>query len=137
MKAIVLDSSALIPLFLPDENDAYSQKIIQYALKSTPIITATFCLLEFGNVIAVSIRRKRLTEADASFAYKKLSALPITYKDFVTPAQLPNIHNIASRRGLSFYDALYLALAIDEGASLATLDAALKKAAMDEGVPLI
>jgi predicted nucleic acid-binding protein len=42
---------------------------------------------------------------------------------------------LASRHGLTVYDAAYLDLAIDTDAELATLDVALSRAATAEGVP--
>lgn len=44
---------------------------------------------------------------------------------------------LATRHGLTVYDALYLQLAIDIEAPLATLDRALAAAARDEGVEVI
>lgn len=43
---------------------------------------------------------------------------------------------LARRHRLTFYDALYLALALREGLPLATLDRALAGAAQREGVAL-
>ena len=44
---------------------------------------------------------------------------------------------LADKHGLSVYDAAYLDLALDIDAELATLDAALRLAAEQEGVPLL
>ena len=44
---------------------------------------------------------------------------------------------LARRHGLTFYDAAYLELAMRERIALATLDQALARAAIAEGVPLI
>jgi predicted nucleic acid-binding protein len=41
---------------------------------------------------------------------------------------------LAERHGLTFYDALYLELALRRDAPLATLDAALQRAAKSEGL---
>lgn len=137
VKPIVADNSALVPLFLPDEASGYSQALLELVLKGVPLKTASFCQIEFGNVIATSVRRKRLTQAEAAYAYKKFSELPVEFVEFVTSAAIPLIHDLAVRRDLSFYDALYLALAMEEGAKLATLDQPLKKAAEVEGVEVL
>ena len=137
MKPIVIDNSALIPLFLPDEQADFTMAVFQRCLAGSRLMTASFCLIEFGNVIATSVRRKRLTEAEAAFAHKKLAELPVEFKESVTGTSIPGIHDVAIRRDLSFYDALYLALAMKEGASLATLDEPLKKAAVAEGVEVL
>ena len=45
--------------------------------------------------------------------------------------------DLAQRHNLTFYDAVYLELAQRENIPLATLDQALVRAAIAEGVPLI
>jgi predicted nucleic acid-binding protein len=45
--------------------------------------------------------------------------------------------SLADHHGLTVYDALYLQLALDLPADLATLGAALRRAATDEDVPLV
>jgi predicted nucleic acid-binding protein len=137
VKPIVADNSALVPLFLPDEAEDYSQALLELVLKGAAMKSASFCQIEFGNVIATSVRRKRLTQAEAAYAHKKFSELPVEFVDYVTAATMPAIHDLALRRDLSFYDALYLALAMEEGAKLATLDQPLRKAAQAEGVEVL
>lgn len=51
-------------------------------------------------------------------------------------AGLERAMHLAERHGLSVYDALYLDLAIDTDASLATYDRALARAAQAENVPV-
>jgi len=48
--------------------------------------------------------------------------------------QHPTVIGLCRRHGLTVYDALYLDLALREDAELATLDAALARAARTEGV---
>lgn len=134
VKPIVLDNSALVPLFLPDESDDYPQRVMAAAVAGASVITSSFCLIEFGNTIATCVRRGRLTSAEASHAHQMLKALPLSFRNTVTPDALPGIHDLAVRRTLSFYDALYLHLALQEGATLATLDGPLRQAAVVEGV---
>lgn len=45
--------------------------------------------------------------------------------------------DLAARHGLSVYDAAYLQLAVEVDAELATLDRALARAALDEGVEVV
>ena len=137
MGLIVVDNSALLPLFLSDEADEYTQRVFARSGAGESLLTPTLCLLEFGNGILKAVRQKRLTEAEAAFAHRKLALLPIVFRDSVGTATVPLIHALAQRRSLTFYDAAYLALALHEGAKLASLDEALISAAKVEGVELI
>lgn len=134
---MVVDNSALLPLFLPDEADDYAQLVMRQHSSGEKLIAPSLCLLEFGNGILKALRQNRLTTAEAAFSHRRFSVLPISFRDFVVPSTLPRIHELARRRSLSFYDALYLALALDEGARLASLDGALQDAARSEGVVLV
>jgi predicted nucleic acid-binding protein len=137
MGVIVVDNSALLPLFLSDEADDYAQRVIAQAAVGETLIAPVLCLLEFGNGILKAVRKSRVTEAEAAFAHRKLAMLPIDFRDSTGALQLPLIHVLAQRRQLSFYDGSYLALALNEGARLASLDEPLKAAAKAEGVELV
>jgi len=56
--------------------------------------------------------------------------------DLESPRQDVDLLALARERRLTVYDAAYLELAIREGLPLATLDRALEKAAVAEGVAL-
>ena len=137
MGLIVIDNSALLPLFLGDEADDYTQSVIRLHLASESLIAPSLCLLEFGNGILKAVRQKRLSEAEATFAHRKFAMLPIDFRELADVSTLPLIHALAERRTLTFYDASYLSLALNEGAKLASFDEALKNAAKAEGVELV
>ena len=136
MKVIVVDTSAILPLFLPDESSVYARGIIEVrnvaSLKSSTLIMA-----EFANGLLSAFRRKRLTYAELVSAHNFFSSFEIELFDNVSRGQVFTIHELAYRRQLSYYDALYLALAIEERGALATADNALRKAATAEGVEVI
>jgi predicted nucleic acid-binding protein len=136
MGKIVVDNSALLPLFLFDEADDYARLVLGQGAAGESLIAPSLCLLEFGNCIVKAVRKGRLSEAEAAIAHREFAMLPIDFRDVAGVASLPLIHALAQRRSLSFYDAAYLALALNEGAKLASLDEALKNAAQAEGVAL-
>jgi predicted nucleic acid-binding protein len=68
------------------------------------------------------------------FAHSELSALGLSYVENVSLEEVSRIHDIANRRKLSFYDAVYLSLALERSALLATKDDNLRKAARAEGL---
>ena len=61
MGVIVVDNSALLPLFLHDEDDTYAQVVISQSIAGESLVAPSLCLLEFGNGILKAVRRNRLT----------------------------------------------------------------------------
>jgi predicted nucleic acid-binding protein len=89
---------------------------------------------EIRNVLIVNERRGRLTVADTAEFLLGLSRLPIAAdRDPDERAILA----LARRHRLTVYDAAYLELALRENIPLATLDAALARAARAEKVALL
>jgi predicted nucleic acid-binding protein len=137
MGLIVVDTSALLPLFVLDEDKTYIRLVLRQGLEGEILTTPSLCIVEFGNCILKATRQKRLSDAEAASAHSSFALFPIRFSDFVQPAVLPAIHELTQRRSLTFYDATYLALALNRGARLASLDVALKEAARAEGVALV
>ena len=137
MGVMVIDASALLPLFLFDEDKTYIRVVLRQGLAGESLTAPSFCIVEFGNCILKAVRQKRMSEAEAASAHRSFTLLPIRFRDFEQPMAIPVIHALAQRRSLTFYDATYLALAIKEGARLASLDNALKNAATAEGIVLV
>lgn len=88
---------------------------------------------EIRAALLVSERRNRITEAMSLAFLRNLALLPIRLEAAGDDASLMAL---ARKRKLTVYDAAYLELAKREGLPLATLDRALEKAAVAEGVPL-
>lgn len=78
-------------------------------------------------------RRGRISRADAEDFLASLADLNIHLAD---PVSYDAIFKMAELNGLTVYDAAYLDLAVREGSQLASLDAALRKAAVKSGVVL-
>jgi predicted nucleic acid-binding protein len=88
---------------------------------------------EVRNVLVVNERRGRATPEGSADFLRRLMELPIRL------APLPEdvaLMALARKRKLTVYDAAYLELAKRQGLPLATLDRALEKAAIAEGVAL-
>jgi len=132
MTALVIDASALIPLFFEEENTGESHEI--FASREYDRLAPTFLAVEFSNVLATGLRRKRITPAEASQHLRDFGALDLELKPFPSRSDLQHVLDLADRTALSFHDAIYLALAQRHGALLATYDKALLKAARDSGV---
>ena len=91
---------------------------------------------EIENAMLSAERAQRITRAEADEALLALHALPIHLQETGRRYAASGALLFARAYGLTVYDAAYLALAADIGASLATADAALSRAARDLGIPL-
>jgi predicted nucleic acid-binding protein len=88
---------------------------------------------EIRNALLLGERRKRITEAMSAAFIRDLALLRIRLEP---PPGGISLMALARERKLTIYDAAYLELAMREGMPLATLDRALEKAAIAEGVAL-
>jgi predicted nucleic acid-binding protein len=81
----------------------------------------------------MGLRRGRISRGDAEGFLDSLADLNI---QLVDPVSYDAVFKIAELNRLTVYDAAYLDLAIREASQLASLDDALRKAAMKAGVVL-
>ena len=84
---------------------------------------------ESANVLWKSVRRGRRTLDEGVAMFANLSEMPITlhpHRDLVGPAL-----DLAMRRGISAYDAFYVALAVRDALPLFTADRKLAHAVAD------
>jgi len=136
MPDVVLDNSFLIGLFMPDEDDSHMLKLLDDAKEGTVIHVPDFLLVEFGNIVLGSFRRSRITQAHFDHCRRKIKGLPVRFHPahslFFFDAQV----DLANQNGLSLYDAIYLHLAVELSAQLATHDRQLRDAATAVGVAL-
>jgi predicted nucleic acid-binding protein len=134
-EGLVIDSSVAIAWCFPDEQDAYSQSVLD-ALSSERAIVPDLWHLEVANTLLVGERRKRSTQANTVTWLGFLAALPITVDEETKAHVFGETLNLAREHSLSAYDAAYLELAMRRGLPLATLDDKLKTAAQTIGVSL-
>lgn len=129
MQAIVVDASALASGLLPHEDGAAFRALLG---RQPDLIAPWLLQAEIANILLVQERRGRVSADQGRRALALVADLGIA---FSADADLPAVTVLARRHGLTVYDALYLDLALQRGAGLATLDAALIRAARAEGVP--
>lgn len=134
MNTIVVDNSALIPLFFEEEGTEVAQQL--FVDTDNSCIAPEFLAIEFSNVLTTGIRRKRITATEASSHLRGFRSIGLKLQHFPTSEDLQHVLDVADRTGLSFYDTLYLVLAQLENATLATHDKKLKAQAEKEGVEI-
>jgi predicted nucleic acid-binding protein len=120
----VIDSSALLPYFLPDEKLPFSIKSIinKFINNKVSLIAPNILRYEIGNALKSSVKQKRLDKIDAGKVYSSFLDFPIQYISL-------NYHDtmeISLEYDLSYYDASYLYIAQKYHTQLLTLDKKLQ-----------
>jgi predicted nucleic acid-binding protein len=130
---LVLDASAAIAVIRREPaRSEVMQAIQESARRRERQIVPDFFWLELTNVL---IRRHRLTPAHVVEALRDIDDLGFD-SVVIDRAMVLLAIDIAGRRDLSTYDAMYLALAEVEGARLLTLDRQLAAAAGPRAIRL-
>jgi predicted nucleic acid-binding protein len=129
---LVLDSSAIIPLAMNDEDAGYALAVLS-AMARDETFAPTLFWYEVRNVLAIGERRQRITSAVVDDFIAELERLPII---FAPPTATSDVLQIARGFQLTVYDAAYLALARSKQATMATQDVRLAKAALAAGIEL-
>jgi predicted nucleic acid-binding protein len=130
--AFVIDASIVAAFAFGETDDARVLMAIE-ELKLSEACTPSVFFFEIRNALIVGERRGRSTAQKSADFLRDLENLPVRI------APLPGdeaLMSLARERNLTAYDAAYLELAKREGLPLATLDRALEKAAIAEGVAL-
>jgi predicted nucleic acid-binding protein len=131
--AFVVDASVAAAWLLPDE--VSNVATAAYArLPEEEAVAPGLWWLEMRNIFLSNERRGRIDAAKSNRALDLLAGLPIRLEH---GAESGALMALARKHGLSAYDAAYLELALREALPLATLDNALAKAALAEGVALV
>ena len=129
----VLDGSVTLAWLFHDEQDVYADAIVT-RLPNVEMLVPRLWHLEVANVLVVSERRERCTQADARKWFGFLSGLPITVDSATERQAWSDTVALARQHRLTVYDAAYLELSIRKQLPIATLDRQLKSAALAIGV---
>lgn len=127
MSRMVIDASVAMAWLLREENAPLNLDEIEEDGAIAPQLWQS----ETRNGLLIAERRGRVVPSETQRWHEILESLPISTDyapDYRAAFELARTH------GLTMYDAMYLDLALRDGASLATLDRALRRAATAEGV---
>ena len=133
MSTLVLDASVTMSWFLNDEKDSRAE-VAQSRLTKDRTLVPHLWHLEVRNCLIVAERRGHISAERVTECLEALKWLPIQTD---TELNLSAAFSLAQTHSLSFYDAVYLELAKRQDAALASLDAALVRAARAEGLSLV
>ena len=129
----VIDASFVASLILPDEQSERSEATMR-SLSTDGIAVPALWQLEVTNLLLMAERRKRISAAIVRKLSDAIDGLPVTIEPPLTVEQRGDVLNLARTHQLTAYDSAYLELTLRLGGPLATLDAALRKAAVSCGV---
>jgi predicted nucleic acid-binding protein len=92
---------------------------------------------EILNVVAVTVRRGRITADRGKDFLTQLGTLKFRIDSSPAVTDFPRLRALAERNGLTAYDVAYLDLAIRLSLPLATQDDDLSKAAIAHGIEVL
>jgi predicted nucleic acid-binding protein len=128
-----LDASLAHQWFLEDEADRKYSLAVLASLSEKRALVPLPWFYEVGNGLLMACRRKRIALDQIDGFLVRLKALPIQAAQ-QTPAEILELPALAQVRGLTNYDAAYLAVAKRFSLPLATTDKDLRNAAAFVGV---
>ncbi|MBY5354238.1 type II toxin-antitoxin system VapC family toxin [Rhizobium leguminosarum] len=126
----VIDASVAAAWLLVDEESRTAEGALSL-LETEDALVPDLFWHEIRNILLTAERRKRISNEDVLACLMRLTSLPLCTVS--SEDHLP-ILRLAGKYQLSAYDAAYLALAVAENVSLATLDARLERAASAESL---
>ena len=130
----VLDASVAVSWLLAESAGYGRINGVMRQIEDRPAIAPTAFWYEARHALLRATRVGRLDAANLPARFEELHHLR-TEMDF--DHDEARVLSLATRHGLSFYDASYLETALRRGIGLATLDNKLIAAADAEGVPLV
>ena len=133
---IVLDTSLVGPLAIPDEQASLSFDVIA-TMFDTPAIVPGHWRLEVANMLRTAVRQGRLTSKARRDIFERLAALPVETDPLTWDGAWAATVVLSDRHGLTPYDAAYLELAKRRDLALATRDRALARAARAEAITVL
>ncbi len=117
MTTLVVDASVAVKWFFPE---IYSEAARQIVLSKREFLAPDLIWPEVGQALLKKVRRNEITSEEAADILRDFSRFPLqTYESKIL---LDTAWVLADRHGVSVYDALYLALAMDRDCSLVTAD---------------
>lgn len=128
MSRVVVDASVAVKWYLPEPHSAAAERLLGGGFQ---LLAPDLLFPEVGNILWKRVMKTELTVQKARLIMRALEALPVTLRP--TAVLADNAMTVACGLKRSFYDSLYLALALSEDCSLITADRKLFDAVKDAG----
>jgi predicted nucleic acid-binding protein len=138
VKSIVLDASVALAWSLDRPTPAYADRVGRLLLSGVRAVVPALWPLEMANGFAIAERRRLLTSSEIVEALCHLDVILAQSIEVGTESfSIRTVLGSARAFSLTAYDAVYLETALRHGLALATLDKALRVAAVKTGVDLV
>ena len=128
--AMVIDASVAGAWVMPDERSTVATEIGRRVLKDGAYVPDLFAH-EIRNLLVMGVQRRRIPMDLFLEQLARIEQMPI---HVVASGPSKRLAALAFKHSLTAYDAAYLDLALDQALPLASLDKALRRAALAEGV---
>jgi predicted nucleic acid-binding protein len=130
---LVIDASLAATWCFPDEQTDFSNGVLRLVGETIDLVAPTLWAYEIRNAVLMGLKRNRIDKEGAETLLALLSDLDVELSE---PPSYHGVFGLAETYGLTFYDAAYLDLALRERSPIATLDEALRRAAIRAGVAI-
>lgn len=128
------DASLALAWTVESQSSEEAQSLLEAVAAGDPFSVPVIWACEVANGLLMLKRRKRIEPEHYARARSALSRLNPNVDDDGARLALAKISDLANDNALTVYDAVYLELAIRRRLPLASLDAALNRAAQLSGV---
>lgn len=132
--AFVVDNSVVVGWYFESQATDYSDRVLDMLANDTAYVPGLW-VLEFSNILRKATLAGKIDKARTAEIIELVEGLPLAV-DYA-PANVAANLQLATKYGLSSYDAAYLELAIRMKLPIAANDEALRSAAMRAGVGLV
>lgn len=135
MTPVVIDTSAIMAILLPDERGPMTQLVLT-TLERHSIVVPPHWPLEVANALLMAWRRERLVD----IGWQPIASRAISIVDTATihpAADTGNLVGLAIEQNLTVYDAAYVDLAQRLDCPLLTGDKKMRRAAEALKIPIV
>ena len=133
---IVLDASLMVEWLATREGHILAREVYG-SLPDVPIRVPGHWALEICNALRPDIRSKKLSISDLHVIMERFDLLDIRAEPPVDLDDIGPLAQFAVAHDLTAYDAAYVQLALQNNATLATLDKAMRAAAQRLNIPVL
>ena len=125
-RLLVVDASVVLAwVFREPDHERATEVLDQWVCGRVDLLAPRILIEEIASVLCKRVRRKHIMQMEAVEAFTILAGNPPRLVDNDIPGAL----QLGLRHGISFWDGLYLALAIDRRCDFVTADKRLYAAA--------
>jgi predicted nucleic acid-binding protein len=129
VRRFVVDASVAIKWFVPEVHHQAARRLLHEGFE---LLSPDLVRPEVGNVLWKKWCRGELSAGEAVAILRDLGRFPLRIR--TSESLMEGAWAVAERFGRSFYDGLYVALAVETESSLVTADSRLYNALRDEAL---